>query len=512
MFENSYPSTPVNGKIKTNLKGQEKPVLRMLMLEDDPHDAELLDIYLKTSTSFKVNCTVVSCRKDYINRLTNEEFDIILSDHNIPQFSSLEALKVRNEKTPHTPFILISGTIPEEYAVTILKEGANDYILKDRPHRLISAITEAIKKQKAIADKIKAEEELKKINERLRLVGKATADAIWDWNLQTNEVTRGEGFEILFGYKLKEIGTDLNSLSGNIHPEDKEMIMESIHEIVMSKNDNWSREYRYRKADGTYSIVMDKGIVIRDENGKAYRMVGAMQDITHIRKLEMEILEQRLYHQKQKTEIAFQAQEEERQNIGKELHDNINQLMAFSKMMIDTSRASPEIRDLCIDKSYEGITQAIEEIRKLSHSMVPPSFSEHFTFVDAVNQLVEDIKLCNKIEINVKITLTSALKKAGENVKLTFYRIIQEQLNNILKYSHATQASIELNAHKKVFRLNITDNGVGMDMDKKVNGIGLTNISSRAELLSGNMQIFSSPGSGCKLEVEIPFEKVSSGK
>ncbi|HMJ48004.1 MAG TPA: PAS domain-containing protein [Ferruginibacter sp.] len=505
MIKNLYPAANATQRSKPDLKGNEKQLLKILMLEDDVNDAELLQVYLNAS-SLHCKSTVVSCKKDYIEKLNAEEFDIILSDHNIPNFNSLEALKIRNENKLHIPFILVSGTIPEEYAVTILKEGANDYILKDRPHRLIPAITEAIKKQKAISDKILAEEELKKINERLRLVGKATADAIWDWNIITHEVTRGEGFEILFGYKLSEIGTDQNSLSEHIHPDDKDKIMESITDVINSKNENWAREYRYQKADGSYSIVMDKGIVIRDENGAAYRMVGAMQDITHIRQLEMEILEQRFYHQKQKTEIAFQAQEEERHNIGKELHDNINQLMAFSKMMIDTARKSPEMRDMCIDKSYEGINLAIEEIRKLSHSIVQPAFSDQLSFVDAVNQLVEDINLCNKIDIKVNIPLNGPLKKSSEKVKLTFYRIIQEQLNNILKYSQATSASIELSAQKKVFRLTISDNGVGIKAGKKLNGIGLTNISSRAELLSGSMQIISSPGKGCTVIVEIPFK------
>lgn len=478
--------------------------LKVLMLEDNENDAELIRMYIKSS-HLNAESTLVSTKEDYIYKLQTQEFDVILSDHKLPQFSSLEALQIRNKIKFQIPFILVSGTIPEEYAVTILQEGANDYILKDRPQRLATAITEAIKKQKTISDKILAEQELIKINERLRLVGQATSDAIWDWNLITNEVHRGEGFEILFGYKLSNLSSDINSGIDHIHPDDKARVKDGVKKIINSNHTNWIDEYRYIKADGSIARVMDKGIVLRDNNGKAYRMVGAMQDITHVRKLEMELHEQKFNHQKQNTEIAIQAQEEVRKNIGKELHDNINQLMASAKMMIDSARKSPEIHDLCINKGYEAIDIAMQEVRKLSHSMIPPSFNGQQTFVDRIHEMVSDINLCGRIDITLNIPLNGKFTIANEKIMLTFYRIIQEQLNNILKYSQASKASINLNISKNMYQLIINDNGIGMNPAKKSEGIGLRNIASRAELHSGNMEIISAPGEGCTLKIEIPL-------
>lgn len=479
-------------------------ILKILMLEDNENDAELIRMYLKSS-SLQIQSTIVSTKEDYTNTLQNEEFDVILSDHNLPQFSSLEALQIRNKIKFHIPFILVSGAIPEEYAVTILQEGANDYILKDRPQRLMTAITEAIKKQKAISDKILAEKELMKINERLRLVGKATADAIWDWNLFTNEILWGEGFEILFGYTLSEIKPDISSWTDHVHPDDKTRVIRGIKKVINGTFTNWMDEYRYIKADGSYAIVMDKGIVLRDEYGKAYRMVGAMRDISHVRKLELEIQEQKFKHQKRNAEIVIEAQEEERKNIGKELHDNINQLMASAKMMIDAARKTPEIHDFCLNKSYEAIKMAIEEVRKLSHAMVPPSFNDHHTFVDTIKDMVSDINLCSEIEITLNIPLKKKLKIHNEKIALTFYRIIQEQLNNILKYAKASKASINFDISKDSYQLIISDNGIGMEPEKKYEGIGLRNIASRVELHSGNMEIISAPRHRCTLKIEIPL-------
>lgn len=484
----------------------EKRELSLLMLEDNENDAEFLQLYLRDSV-LNVNCTLVTNKQDYIKALEEKEFDVILSDHNIPQFGSLEALNIRNEKKFHIPFILVSGSIPEEYAVTLLQAGANDYILKDRPQRLMTAITEAIKKQKALSDKILAEKELIKVNERLKLVGKATTDAIWDWNILTNEVYRGDGFESLFGYKLSGTSRDLNFWVNNIHPDDVARVKHGMDKFLKSKKINWQDEFRYINADGTLAMVLDKGIVLRDENGNAYRMVGATQDITHVRELEMKIHQQKLYHQKQNTEIAIQSQEQEKNNIGKELHDNINQLLANAKMMIDTARNAPDIHDLCIGKSYEAIVMAIDEVRKLSHTLVPPTFDEGNTFIDAVDNIVEDINLSGKLDITVNIPTNGRFQLSDEKIKLTFYRIIQEQLNNILKYSKATKASINLLVSKKEYLLEISDNGVGFDSNTKAKGIGMRNMANRVELLSGTMEIISAPGEGCTIKAVIPFKE-----
>lgn len=478
-------------------------VIKILMLEDNENDAELIKMYLKAS-SLNMEAILVSTKEEYIDTLNNHDFDVILSDHNLPRFNSLEALKIRNETKFHIPFILVSGAIPEQYAVTMLQEGANDYILKDRPQRLVTAITEAIKKQKSIIEKVLAEKELQKINDRLKLVARATADAIWDWNIVTNQVFRGEGFQKLFGYPLSGDNKDLDGWKKNIHPDDIIRVSQGMEKFLKSKRTNWKDEFRYIKADGTIAVIMDKGVALRDENGKAYRMVGATQDITHVRELELEIKEQKLNHQKQNTAIAIQSQEEERKHIGKELHDNINQLMAFSKMMLDTARNTPDIKDMCIDKSYEGISMAIEEVRKLSHTLVPPVFTEDNHFIDAVNDLVANVKISRKINIIVCFPKNGEFKSSDEKIKLTFYRIIQEQLNNILKYSQATKASITITVAKNAFRLVIADNGVGFDLNQKSKGIGLRNIESRVEVHSGTIEIISAPDEGCTIKVEIP--------
>ena len=132
-----------------------------------------------------------------------------------------------------------------------------------------------------------SEQALKESNERFNYVTQATSDAIWDWDLINNHLYWGDGYEKIFGYKI-ESGNKITSFN-NIHPDDRPLVFDNINNLLKGKAANWSSEYRYKKADGEYAFVHDKGIIIRDKNGKAIRMIGAMQDITN-RKLAEEAI------------------------------------------------------------------------------------------------------------------------------------------------------------------------------------------------------------------------------
>lgn len=121
---------------------------------------------------------------------------------------------------------------------------------------------------------------LKESNQRFQYATKATSDAIWDWNLLKNTVYWGEGFQAIFGYNLQELKADISSWTDHIHPDDIDRVLRGIHQVIEGDQTNWEDEYSYCKSDQTYAYVIDKGFVIRDEQGKAIRMVGAMRDIT----------------------------------------------------------------------------------------------------------------------------------------------------------------------------------------------------------------------------------------
>ncbi|GGI27211.1 PAS domain S-box protein [Pedobacter mendelii] len=125
-------------------------------------------------------------------------------------------------------------------------------------------------------DRIKAEIS----NERYKYAVKATSDAIWDWDIQKGTLIWGENFRILFGYNEQDLNSDIHSWIEKIHPEDIEQFSRKLDKVILTEETVWSAEYRFLKANGEYAIVHDKGFLIRDELGKALRMVGAMHDVT----------------------------------------------------------------------------------------------------------------------------------------------------------------------------------------------------------------------------------------
>lgn len=134
-----------------------------------------------------------------------------------------------------------------------------------------------------------SKELIEKSNERFEYVTKATFDAIWDWDINTNTIYWGEGFEKIFGYNLKELKDDSDTWTKNIHPDDLEKITQSYYNTVKSNTTNWIEEYRYKKSNGQYAYIINKGIVIRDTSGRAIRIIGAMQDITQKKQEEQRL-------------------------------------------------------------------------------------------------------------------------------------------------------------------------------------------------------------------------------
>ncbi len=132
-----------------------------------------------------------------------------------------------------------------------------------------------------ITDKKIAETDLRISNERFNYVTKATFDAIWDWNTQNHELYWGEGFNTLFGYKGVNGIVKADAWKSKLHPEDQQLVLNSLKQTLSTPTAQiWDSEYRFLKADGAYAVVHDRGIIIRNTEGRAIRMIGAMQDVT----------------------------------------------------------------------------------------------------------------------------------------------------------------------------------------------------------------------------------------
>ncbi|MGH8501643.1 MAG: putative bifunctional diguanylate cyclase/phosphodiesterase [Gammaproteobacteria bacterium] len=262
--------------------------LRILILEDVATDAELAERELRKA-AIAFTARQVKHKDAFVKALREFAPDIILSDYKLPHFTALDALSIVRELKVDAPFILITGALKEEAAVRCMREGAYDYILKSSLKRLPSAVSNALKKSEAEREKAKAIQSLRKSEERFRLVARATNDAIRDWNMVTNVVWWNAGVRTLFGYPNDEVTRTSNWWFERIHPDHVDRVTAGV--LALGDNDAqiWFGEYPYRRADGTYAAVIDRGLISRDVEGRPVRMVSSMMDITELRQAEQRI-------------------------------------------------------------------------------------------------------------------------------------------------------------------------------------------------------------------------------
>ncbi len=281
----------------------------------------------------------------------------------------------------------------------------------------------------------------------------------------------------------------------SIAPDDLPTFVEIINECKGKPGRSVCVDLKRSRVDGSHFWIRWE-FVAYVANEKHMVIHGLGTDASERKRGELE--RQRLI-----TEATIMAQEKERAEIGRELHDNINQILTTTKLYLDMALTEKDISEELTIKSHENISTVIEEIRILSKSLVPPSLGD-IGLKEAVSEMIDNLKYSQKLDIKLKTAGLLKVTIPGK-IKLTVFRIIQEQMNNVLKHSKATEAEIKLTALKDELTVIITDNGIGFEPKKRMKGIGLMNITSRTEVHKGYVRIISSPGNGCMLKISIPI-------
>jgi len=464
--------------------------LKILHLEDLAADAEIVDRVLRKA-NFHFEKKVVIDRPDFIRALHDFKPDIILSDHSLPAFNSLEALRITRAAGIAAPLILVTATVSEEYAVNVIKEGASDYILKDRLERLPNAMLNALDKRQMEVARQTADEALRSSEQKYKLLFQANPMSMWMFSLETLHIIDvNEAAVAHYGYSKDEfLSMKTGALWSDWNPG-------------LYRSGIW----KHKKKNGT---VIDVEVIAHDlvhDNEKVILILAI--DITEKIRAQAALAQQSETQRKLITQTSIQAQEKEREEIGKELHDNINQILAATKMYLDIAinESNEEGVSQILLKSHQNLNKAMEEIRQLSQSLVAPSVGD-VSLDQAIACLADGLPDTASFHLNVDVTgYTGDI--ADEGIKLTCYRIVQVQLSNIIKHAQAKNVTIRL---RKTNNLEVTiiDDGVGFLPGKKTSGIGLRNIRNRVDFYNGSMTIRSEPGKGCTLIATIPLRPLA---
>jgi len=255
--------------------------MKLLHLEDNSNDAELVENVLRTAwPACKIKRT--ETRKDFLAALEREEFDLILSDYTMPDLDGLSALDLALEKRPGKPFIFLSGTIGEERAVEALKRGAVDYVIKDRPARLVPAIRQALDK---IEKKGQLQQAEARVREQAALLSKAH-DAIWVTDIRQRITYWNPSAAQLSGWTEEEaLGHDVRTL---LFKHDHPRYLDALQKLAA--DGQWRGELRLQGKAESPVVVESRWTLVTNQAGDPESILFINTDVTEKKKLEAQIL------------------------------------------------------------------------------------------------------------------------------------------------------------------------------------------------------------------------------
>jgi two-component system, NarL family, sensor histidine kinase UhpB len=338
---------------------------------------------------------------------------------------------------------------------------------------------------------------------RFQLLSIATKEGIWEYDFYSKESFYNDGMTDLLGYKPEEMADNESWWRNNLHPQDKKRVITEVDEIMAGTKSVWWGKYHFRCKDGSYKLILDRLFVVRDDKGKTLRLIGTMQDLTEIDNLQQDLDNIRRQHHRTMLKAIFDAEENERKNISEELNENINQVLAAINMHLAQAKnhVTPagfvwlqEAQGLLLD-SINGISNIA---KKLS-----PVMLKDLGFETAVNDLLKDLFENRLISYNVYVD-EKLEQLAKVDVQTVLFRIIQEQVMNILQHSDARNVMISVQVNERKIKIVVQDDGTGINLKKIQYGKGYSNIQEKTEALGGDFNLESVEGRpGFKLEVVI---------
>lgn len=305
----------------------------------------------------------------------------------------------------------------------------------------------------------------------------------------------------LYGYKKEEIvGQNHRVLNSNVHPAS---FWQHFWQTIQ-KGKVLKAEVCNKGKDGTLHWSDTTIIPFAGDNGRPYQYLAIRFDITEKRQLEEDLARQQKLEQIRITETALEAQEKERNYLGQELHDNVNQILVGTKLLLSIVRDHPEENNNLVGSCVDNLQHAIDENRKLSHSLVTPDLNLQ-SLAKQLRQMTHEMFFASEIAVTIE-SKEFKEKLLDKQRKIAIYRIAQEQCTNIIKYAKAKNVTITLRNENGTFHMKIADDGQGMEAGKATDGIGIRNIKGRVSIFGGKASIDTKPGKGFALLIEIPIK------
>lgn len=311
-----------------------------------------------------------------------------------------------------------------------------------------------------------------------------------------------KNFEKISGYNSKELKS---TPAMELFPEDeRDLLREKITE-VFEKGESEIETNIFTKNREKIPFYLNGNLTTK--NGIKC-LIGMGVDMTEkkkaekaLHKMEVEILRQKVQHQKKIARAIIKTQETQRNHIGAELHDNVNQLLAGSRLYLSIAGKKDEKIKEAIQYPMDLVDNAINEIRILTAKHVSPL--KDVDLENLVKSLLENLQQTTEIKAALSYEVTN--NNIPGDQRINIYRILQELINNIIKHSNCTEAIVDIKTCENFICIKVEDNGKGFVLTDKREGIGLSNITNRVDSFNGEIEIESEPGKGCMTTIKIPL-------
>ncbi len=494
--------------------------LKILMLEDVPEDAEIIEWELK---HFGLSFTAkrVETESDFLDALSKFSPDLILADYLLPSFNALFALSDKKCIAPDIPFIVVTGSVSEDIAVECMKAGAEDYILKTNLKRLGSAVSSALKNSEMMKEKKLAE---RKILQLLRAVEQSpTAKIITD--VEGNIEYVNPKFVELSGYSAEEaLGKNPRILkSGEMKSEDYKMLWTTI-----SAGKTWKGDVHNRKKNGDLYWVSASISPIKLEDGTIINYVCNQEDITDKKRFlaELEIA-------KKLAEDSSQMKSHLLENLSHEFRTPLNGILGFSDI-IEGEAEEEDVKNLAsgIHKSGKRLLDTLTAILDLSQVDKEKNLIKlkHLNISSLVNPIIEEyspLSIQKGLDFQININVGSYTVIADERFLTKSLSYI---IDNAIKFTRNGKINVEIFPIEKeglhFIQFDIADTGIGISEEnqsiifkefKQLSeglgrgyegiGIGLSLAKRMVEYLNGEIKVKSKKGTGSTFSIIIPAEK-----
>jgi PAS domain S-box-containing protein len=280
------PPSPVSSVSAPGQTKRRQP-LKILSLEDEPNDAELMQRELRKA-GLDFTARRVDNRATFIEALETFAPDIVLADYKLPDFNGGEALAHVRHVHPEIPVVILTGILGDEAAIELLKAGAMDYVLKGNLVRLPPAIERAISIKQSIRARKSAEAALRASNALLQTTERIAHIGGFDWDFASGRTVWSEETYRMFGVIPGEFVPTVTRFLEFVHPDDRGRVQDAI-DAGVTRNEPYDTEFRVLRPDGTERIIQARGEVVYDEDGRPTRMTGTSFDITERSRAEADL-------------------------------------------------------------------------------------------------------------------------------------------------------------------------------------------------------------------------------